>query len=83
MYYRNRVRKVLQANQWLGPATVRLIGSMQRVKGDMEQRGGLGQGSGWEGRGGEGEDEVVVDSDFLQYTLKVQVKCRVLAVHKQ
>lgn len=43
----------------------------------------MGWGRDLEGRGGEGEDEVVVDSDFLQYTLKVQVKCRVLAVHKQ
>lgn len=81
VYYRNRVRKVLRANQWLEPPTVHLIGSMQHIKRDMEQRGGLGQGL--EGRGGgEGEDEVVVDMTSSS-TLKVQVKCRVLAVHKQ
>ena len=61
VYYRNRLRKVLQDNQWLKPPIVHLIGSMQRVDEDMERRGGLRQGCG----GDRGGDNVVVNSDFF------------------
>ena len=55
VYFRNRVRKVLRENQWLGPPIVHLIGSMRRVEEEIGQRGGWGRvwGKGGKGRGGE------------------------------